>query len=424
MLEWPPLDHRCAVAHLLDRRLPWTGRAVGVGALARPLPRALAPAAVALALVTCFVIAAPRAVAGTTIRVPEDYSTIQAAVDAASSGDVIDIAPGTYRETVTIRRSVTVRGRVYDATNPRQNTTIVDGGGSTVITIASGISPNPLLVGLVVANGDDGITTNSPINVKHSYFVDNRDSLDYELGGGGQCLSNVFVRSGDDAVDLDHIVDDVLIANNRMLRSADDGVEIRLHDEDIPRTAEIVIRNNEILGSDEDGIQVIDYFTNTNRRITIGRNLIGNSTMAGIGLMDNGETKEDFRAAGIRERIEVRHNTFVHNDHGISGGANLIALNNIFLRHDLALKRVGGNSVASFNLFWNNAAISHNSNLIRSTSVIGDPLIDPDFRLRAGSPAIDAGTARFEWRGEVVMDQPASSYLGSAPDLGWDERRQ
>jgi pectin methylesterase-like acyl-CoA thioesterase len=95
-----------------------------VGALARPLPRALAPAAVALALVTCFVIAAPRAVAGTTIRVPEDYSTIQAAVDAASSGDVIDIAPGIYRETITIRRSVTVRGRVYSATNPRQNTTI------------------------------------------------------------------------------------------------------------------------------------------------------------------------------------------------------------------------------------------------------------------------------------------------------------
>jgi hypothetical protein len=375
-------------------------------------------------LVSCFVLAVPPAVAGTTIRVPQDYSTIQAAVDAASSGDVIDIAPGTYRETITIDRSITLRGRVYDTADPRRNTTIVDGEGSSVITIASGISPKPLVVGLVVANGDDGITTQSPIDVKHSYFVDNEDSLDYELGGGGLCLNNVFVRSGDDAVDFDHLVTDARVANNRMLRSSDDGVEIRLHDDDIPRTVNVVIRNNEILGSDEDGIQVIDYFEDTNRTITIARNLIRNSTFAGIGLMDNAETKEDLRAASIRERIEVFHNTFVENDHGISGGDNLIALNNIFQQHSLALKRVDGNSVASFNVFWNNVANSRNSNVVRATSVMADPLLDAEFHLRSGSPAIDAGTARFEWRGELVMNQPASAYQGAAPDIGWYERRQ
>lgn len=423
MFESPRPRDRCVPAHPADRARSTNERDVRPTALARLLS-ALTPAAVALALVACLVLAAPPAVAGTTIRVPEDYSTIQAAVEAASSGDVIDIAPGTYRETITIDRSVTLRGRVYDAADPRRNTTIVDGEGSSVITITSGISPKPLLVGLVVANGDDGITTQSPINVKHSYFVDNEDSLDYELGGGGLCLNNVFNRSGDDAVDFDHLVVDARVANNRMLRSNDDGVEIRLHDDDIPRTVEVVIRNNEIVGSDEDGVQIIDYFENTNRRITIARNLIRNSTMAGIGLMDNGETKEDFRAASIRERIEVFHNTFVENDHGISGGDNLIALNNIFQHHVLALKKVDGDSVASFNLFWNNAANSRNSNVVRATSVFADPLLDADFHLRSGSPAIDAGTARFEWRGEVVMNQPASSYQGSAPDIGWYERRQ
>ena len=424
MLEWPPIDDSCARAHSPGRRLPSTGRDVGVRALARPLPRALAPAAVALALVACFLIGAPRAVAGTTIRVPEDYSTIQAAVDAAPSGGVIDVAPGIYRETITIDRSVTLRGRVFDAANPARNTTIVDGGGASVITIASGISPKPVLVGLVVANGDDGITTQSPINVKHSYFVDNEDSLDYEIGGGGLCLNNVFDGSGDDAVDFDHLITDARVANNRMVRSADDGIEIRLHDDEIPGPVQLVIRNNEIIGSDEDGIQIIDYFEDTNRTITIARNLIRNSTMAGIGLMDNGETKEDFRAASIRERIEVFHNTLVENDHGISGGDNLIALNNVFQQHVLALKRVDGDSVASFNLFWDNAANSRNSNVVRATSVVGDPLLDADFHLRSASPAIDAGTARFEWRGEVVLNQPASSYQGAAPDIGWYERRQ
>jgi hypothetical protein len=187
---------------------------------------------------------------------------------------------------------------------------------------------------------------------------------------------------------------------------------------------EVVIRNNEIIGSDEDGIQIIDYFQNTNRTIRIARNLIRNSTMAGIGLMDNGETKEDFRAASIRERIEVFHNTLIENDHGISGGNDLIALNNIFQQHVLALKRVDGNSIAGFNLFWNNVGNSRNSNVVRATSVFGDPLLDAEFQLRSGSPAVDAGTALFRWRGEVVMDQPAVSYQGAAPDIGWYEHRQ
>jgi hypothetical protein len=393
------------------------------GAVARPRRGALAPAA-AVVLVACLLVAAPEAVAGTTIRVPEDYSTIQAAVNAASSGDVIDVAPGTYRETIAIDRSITLRGRVYDPVRPGMNTTIVDGRGSSVITIASGIRPKPVLVGLVVANGDDGITTRSPISVKHSLFVGNQDSLDYEIGGGGLCLNNVFVGSGDDAVDFDHLIADVRVANNRMVRSADDGVEIRLHDDEIPRTVQVVIRNNEIIGSDEDGIQVIDYFERTNRSIRIARNIIRNSTMAGIGLMDNGETKEDYRAANIRERIEVFHNTLVQNDYGISGGNNLIALNNIFQGHALALKRVDGHSVASFNLFWNNEANSRKSNVVRATSVVGDPLLDAELQPRSGSPAVDAGTARFEWRGKVVMDQSPSSYQGAAPDVGWYERRQ
>jgi Right handed beta helix region len=420
---WPPVDERCS-AHSPSLGLPSAGRDVRPDVVSRPLRGALAPAAAALVLVACLLAAAPHAVAGTTIRVPEDYSTIQAAVDAASSGDVIDVAPGTFRETITIDRSITLRGRVYDPARPGMNTTIVDGGGSSVITIASGISPRPVLIGLIVANGDDGITTQSPINVKHSYFVDNEDSLDYEIGGGGLCLNNVFVASGDDAVDFDHLIADVRVANNRMVRSADDGVEIRLHDDEIPRTVQAVIRNNEIIGSDEDGIQIIDYFEDTNRTITIARNLIRDSTMAGIGLMDNGETKEDLRAASIRERIEVFHNTLVDNDHGISGGDNLIALNNIFQGHVLALKRVDGDSVASFNLFWNNEANSRNSNVVRATSVVGDPQLDAEYHLRSGSPAVDAGTARFEWRGEVVMNQPPSSYQGAAPDIGGYERRQ
>lgn len=46
-----------------------------------------------------------------TIRVPEDHSTIQAAVTAASNGDIIQVGPGVYTENVLVDKSVMIRGQ-------------------------------------------------------------------------------------------------------------------------------------------------------------------------------------------------------------------------------------------------------------------------------------------------------------------------
>ena len=51
------------------------------------------------------------AAAATTKTVPEDYATIQEAVDAASPGDLILVEPGTYNEAVTVETDdLTIRG--------------------------------------------------------------------------------------------------------------------------------------------------------------------------------------------------------------------------------------------------------------------------------------------------------------------------
>ena len=47
----------------------------------------------------------------TTLRVPDQYPTVQKAVDAAGEGDTILVSPGVYHEAVTISTgSLTVRG--------------------------------------------------------------------------------------------------------------------------------------------------------------------------------------------------------------------------------------------------------------------------------------------------------------------------
>jgi hypothetical protein len=57
-----------------------------------------------------------------TIRVPEDHDTIQAAVDAASPGDLVLIGPGTYEEAVDVEtENLTIRGL-------DRNEVILDGG--------------------------------------------------------------------------------------------------------------------------------------------------------------------------------------------------------------------------------------------------------------------------------------------------------
>lgn len=66
------------------------------------------------------------------IRVPEDYGTIQAAVDAAVSGDVIRVGPGTYAERVRISTS----GIRLEADRPL--TAVLDGSGFT--TVGAGIA--------------------------------------------------------------------------------------------------------------------------------------------------------------------------------------------------------------------------------------------------------------------------------------------
>ena len=64
---------------------------------------------VTIALTILFLAVATAIASAATIYVPDDYPTIQAAVDAANAGDTIIVRDGTYIENVNVNKQLTIR---------------------------------------------------------------------------------------------------------------------------------------------------------------------------------------------------------------------------------------------------------------------------------------------------------------------------
>ena len=79
------------------------------------------------------------------IRVPKDHKSIQEAINAAAPGDRIEVAPGVYNESITLKKEVTLRSVGNDERASRglvrAEKTIIDGkdlGNVSGITMAEG----------------------------------------------------------------------------------------------------------------------------------------------------------------------------------------------------------------------------------------------------------------------------------------------
>ena len=97
-----------------------------------------------IVLGSSLVTAVPAAAAD--IDVPGDYSTIQAAIDAASYGDTVLVAAGTYYENIILKHGVVVQGAGAGVTT-------INGGGVGSVVVANTVGTTTKLDGFTITNG-------------------------------------------------------------------------------------------------------------------------------------------------------------------------------------------------------------------------------------------------------------------------------
>jgi parallel beta-helix repeat protein len=133
---------------------------------------------------------APSAAGPNGIHVPQDYPTIQAAIDAANSGDTIHVAVGTYPENLKIKKPLKLLGDGSDKT-------IISNSGTVVFVEGTN---NVEIKGFTVQGGTYGIFLwhSSNIYLRDNHMTSNK----WNFGLWGDSLSH-FIHD----IDFTNLVD-------------------------------------------------------------------------------------------------------------------------------------------------------------------------------------------------------------------------
>ena len=247
--------------------------------------------------------------AGSTINVPGDYPTIQAAIAAASDGDTIVVAAGLYQENVIIDKSLTLKGAQagVDARGRSGDETIVEPDEGTAIKILTAAGRVVLIDGLTMRNSLHGITTPEPtmaadITVKNvralnsdefgiSLTFTERAMVEYCYVEGAQYAVNAGALQPFPATDAD-------FSNNEIV-NAKHGITGYLKDS--------LIEGNLVRNFTQGGTGISGQFINTE---------ITNNTVTGY-TKGAAITFEAHYGRELPKDVTVEHNTLTGNSIGV-----------------------------------------------------------------------------------------------------------
>lgn len=223
-----------------------------------------------------------------TINVPGDFRTIQDAINAAIDGDTIQVASGTYKETLEIiDKDLTLKGEgkdntIIDGINlMEQPTVFVDGGNINIsgFTIKNGVS------GLNIFNSKASVVTNNVIKNNLG------DGLDLQEASSIKVIDNVIEKNSWDGI---YVLEakDVEISDNQITDNSFGGI-------DIFESSAIIIKGNNVSANDW-GIAVVDSIVEIVENSVTDNNFEGifcipTSVVSGCCnvVMDNGTNLDD-----------------------------------------------------------------------------------------------------------------------------------
>ena len=346
-----------------------------------------------------------------TINVPADRSTIQAAIMAASSGDTVMVAPGTYQENLNfLGKAITV------ASSGGPSVTIVDGRSTdSVVRFGTKEGPNSVLRGFTLQHGV-------------ASFNNSYEGGGISISGASPTITgNVLtLNSGSTGAGISIQAGDPLIQNNTITANTGEGIYVLGSSGSMtgPRIIGNVISNN-TSGYFGAGI---DLFASGS--VLIQNNLItGNKGSDGgaIGMVNGsnpvitqnvivgntGGTGGGFYSLAPSGATAVLTNNTIAGNSSNKGSAVYIDGNSagVLLMNNLLIASPGQGAVYCGN-FNNNTTplISYNDVLGapgrnyeglcgdqtgQNGNISADPLFlcagSQNYRIGPGSPAIDAG---------------------------------
>ncbi|MCK6613572.1 MAG: T9SS type A sorting domain-containing protein [Ignavibacteriaceae bacterium] len=148
----------------------------------------------------------------TTIRVPQDYGTIQAAINAAAEGNIVLVSDGIYYENLRINKKIILASEyLIDGDTSHILRTIIDGGQplypdtASVILIGTGTDTTTQITGFTIQNGKGTKCWDSEVSayfilgngiaitaggaaITHNIIRNNSLTTAIPPGGGGICM--------------------------------------------------------------------------------------------------------------------------------------------------------------------------------------------------------------------------------------------